>query len=683
MSIPSPTSSHPVAISLRENDVTRVAVVDDVYDTPGADNMDVDAERLVAELEGRPDLREALTKLSLDVKDTRDINNAVVATVWEHREDGGAASELAGILLGNRLLDWRQLEALRGLLEALGLEVACMGCDADPPAESFGIVFLDYYYGPINNEEAVQAARDKAAEFFDLADGSGNRRFLVLMSSTPQGEAGKEPFRKASGLLKGLFGYLPKSQLGKQEQLLVSLGTWAAGLKHRHAVQRFAEALCAAADDAAKDFSQRVMALSFEDYANIQHLSLRPDGHPLGDYMLWLYKAVMAHLLHERENVLEVQSELDRLRFSDYCPSFDAPSEELADIYGKALTIPGIGPVGPHPIASNGGQDEYLRMRGLFGRKAGSTPKDEWTDEVRLPHATACDLMYSPGAGRPFPATRSLFLLPGRAQPIGERRENTLEPCLELVRLDGRICRVYWQPKHVCAVRYGKAGRWLKKTRFERIARLSLPYVLELQQGFAADMARVGPPVAAPIQLPLDVQVYCRDVDGSPTPVGDPICSGALLVQYKVGRKLKRELRLAPACLLELGTRLGAVDELISKKEEILKESMPKLGEKEQKRAERWLSDIPAKRKKLQDMMKISQVWFPLLTEPVVCPKPGECSQVQGKPVCIYFGSVPAGDQLNLPAVLCVEAPEPPEGPPASGDAEPLAALEPEAGTES
>ena len=76
-----------------------------------------------------------------------------------------------------------------------------------------------------------------------------------------------------------------------------------------------------------------IRKLSFEDYANIQWFSLSPDGHPLGDYMLWLYKSLFAHLLHGHPRVLEEQKRLDSISFKDFIPWQQGPSLDLADVY--------------------------------------------------------------------------------------------------------------------------------------------------------------------------------------------------------------------------------------------------------------------------------------------------------------------------------------------------------------
>jgi len=153
---------------------------------------------------------------------------------------------------------------------------------------------------------------------------------------------------------------VPKEDLEDKEKLYLHLATWAMGMPTRHEIQHFVEALIAGAKSASKDFVRHVSALGFEDYANIQWLSLQVEGHPLGDYMLWLYKSLLAYLLHNHPEVLAQQKKLDSMAFDRFTPSQVAPSPQLAEIYRYALAEPGVEEVGPHPRAADGSLEPFL-----------------------------------------------------------------------------------------------------------------------------------------------------------------------------------------------------------------------------------------------------------------------------------------------------------------------------------
>jgi hypothetical protein len=106
-----------------------------------------------------------------------------------------------------------------------------------------------------------------------------------------------------------------------------------------------------------EEFIGGVKALSLDDYAYIQHLSLQKDGQPLGDYLLWLYNSYLGHLLFESHKAIQEQKKIvDGLSRNYLPPSQNMPSNQLVKMYHSAfaanLTRIGI-PVAPpiyHPV---------------------------------------------------------------------------------------------------------------------------------------------------------------------------------------------------------------------------------------------------------------------------------------------------------------------------------------------
>lgn len=75
-------------------------------------------------------------------------------------------------------------------------------------------------------------------------------------------------------------------------------------------------------------------------------------------------------------------------------------------------------------------------------------------------------------------------------------------PSTELFTWKGEKCRILWDVKKVVSIQYRHIGTWLAQGTgkcLDRVARLRLPYALELQRAFTADLMRVGMPVAPPI----------------------------------------------------------------------------------------------------------------------------------------------------------------------------------------
>ena len=156
-------------------------------------------------------------------------------------------------------------------------------------------------------EPSIQASINKAKRILKEFEDP----FIVLMSSKDEVERARDRFREEIDLIDGMFDYVNKVQLADKKDLYLRLGTSAIGLPVRHDIQRFVNALADSAKQASEEFIARIKSLSFEDYLYLYSLSLREDGHPLGDYMAGLYKSLLAHLVHDDPEVIEAQGILD------------------------------------------------------------------------------------------------------------------------------------------------------------------------------------------------------------------------------------------------------------------------------------------------------------------------------------------------------------------------------------
>lgn len=125
--------------------------------------------------------------------------------------------------------------------------------------------------------------------------------------------------------------------------------------------------------------------------------------------MLWLYRSLLSHLLHNHSRVLEQQRTLDRISIERFTSSTGRPSTDLAAVYQCVVTEPGVEPLGLHTRAGDGATDTYLSFGNLFWKDAG--------DEVYAVLTAACDLAYSPGRERRFPGDRF-----GSSSRVGSKR---------------------------------------------------------------------------------------------------------------------------------------------------------------------------------------------------------------------------------------------------------------------
>ncbi|OJW07446.1 MAG: hypothetical protein BGO49_26130 [Planctomycetales bacterium 71-10] len=538
------TIEHPIMDRLRRAGIMKAAIIDDAFDPLHRDDLEAEIADFWNAIQRDEDSVAELRAVAMAVASEdepvpaeisdEDITDAVLNDLWDRRKAfTKLAAPLAEHLFAQRLIDLAPLEELKKHLKEAGVEPIPLGSEEDLP-EPFKLVFLDWLLGPGPGTSASHLAESRARRLYEEPGlgSDADKPFIILMSSKPtEAAAAKDHFRAASGLLGGLFGFVAKDELKDRTHLFMRLTAWSLELPARHDIQRFVEALEVGLKGAEAEFTRRIRSLRFEDYANIQSLSLHAEGHPLGDYMLWLYKSLLSHLLHSQARVREQQKRLDAMSYKEYVPVEEHPSPELAEIYQCALTEPAVEEMGHHPRAGrqgeekqlNEGKEPYLQLGDLFFKEAGG-------DEVIMVANAACDLAFSPGEDRAFRPDQPVLLMRGRLQRY-EVVDNSGAVRTELIRHENRPYRILWDVGHVTSCEYGKVAAWFEERKLRRKARLALPYALEVQQAFTTRVARLGMPVRPPICRRADVEVYFKGDKGVSKRAGETIFDGAVVIR--------------------------------------------------------------------------------------------------------------------------------------------------------
>jgi len=630
-----PFAEHPVAAYLRDAGITKAAIIDDAYDPPTRSEFAHEIDDFWGVVVRTPALVEKIRELKPGVAGAMDVDDDLLRKLWERRN---TLPELRQILdeqlFPTRLASLAPLELLGANLQEVGVTPICLGSQQELP-EPIKLVFLDYRLGP-GMEPAVEAARAKARRMYDAAANDADKPFIVLMSSHPEASAAKDRFREASGLLGGLFGYTPKDQLKEKERLYLQLATWALGMPARHQIQHFVEALEVALDAASKEFRRSIRSLGFEDYANIQWLSLQAEGHPFGHYMLWLYKSFLAHLLHVHEKVVAEQRKLDALCFQEFSPSQSPPSMDLAKLYRFAITEP-VDSELTHPRAAKDDPTPLVRIGDLFFK--------EESADVLIVINPACDLAYAPKADREFPKDRPILLLHGVLQALEDVNEvKGLQT--DLFHYEGKNFRVLWDHRRVTSNAYGEVSEWLRAQRYSRKARLALPYALQVQQEFAMHLMRIGTPVRPPIYAHADVAVFCKGDGGKWLPAGERIRGAAVIIQLPAQRKDGDQFVLTVDCIGQIVDRLDTAITLLKEQKGQLN---AKLTEAKNPGADPKVHvEIKVMQGKLQgidrNLEKLRQLkelrwWLPMTRTPNPLPARGKFTEVD-KLLRIYHATL-------------------------------------------
>jgi hypothetical protein len=609
-------SAHPIADRLQRAGITKAIIVDDAYDVPTRDTCGGSVADFWAKIEQDQSLLAEVRELKPGLNDEAGIDDMLLAQLWERRD----ILHRLGPLLKKELFiaklgDLNTLKCLTDHLSQLGVESLTVGKEGVLPEDQVKLVFIDYYLGSEITEKSVETSVAIVKKLYRRPADGADRPFFVLMSSKPDVEGVKDTFREKSDLVSGLFGYIPKDDLENKERLYIHLAAWAFDMPARHEIQHFVEALESAAEKARTGFVQKVRALGFEDYANIQWLSLQAEGHPLGSYMLWLYKSLFAYLLHANEGVLAQQKKLDVMSFKQFTPYQATPSPHLAETYLCALTEPGIEDVGPHPRAGDERQEPFLQFGDLFF-------KEECLEVLMVINA-ACDLTYAPGANREFPSDLAVLLLHGTLQPCDGVASGTFRT--ELFMHEDKAYRIAWNHRHVTSKQYSEVKAWFDQQRYVRKARLALPYALQVQQEFGMKLMRIGMPIKPPLFYHADVEVYRKGEDGKGVLVGESIGHGAIIFSGRINDSQDKTLFvLTKDCVQEIVKRLDTVIE-------DCRRIMPPENEKEKAGSAKRPDERIEKLKVLKNLE-----WVEILRTPISLPKVNAKKAVRDQ-LCVYY----------------------------------------------
>ncbi len=387
----------------------------------------------------------------------------------------------------------------------LGCEVDRYGTEDELTDLTTKLIFIDYYLGP--GEDAYKIAQSIARSTYGKYKEESSKPLIILMSSKAISEETVATFRDESGLLGGTFYFIEKRDFSNKDKLHLKLGAWIMALPYSEKIQTFISEIETAIETVSKQFIKDIRKLSVDDYAYIQKLSLQDDGHPLGDYMIWLYSAYFGKLLFEAPNVHQHQAEIDEMMFDDLPPSQVKPTLQLAEMYKSALFAT-VDDAGAHPRDAKDSDVMYLHLGDLFIK--------EGTNQVWMVINAQCDLAFAPDGLRSAKPDRSIILIPGKLHPLNEKLNqfNRNIPRTELFEYKGSTYRILWNTKNVISLQHKDFKRWKDGEAYKREARLRLPFALEVQRAFASDLTRVGMPVAPPIYQSVMLQLMCVNQEG-------------------------------------------------------------------------------------------------------------------------------------------------------------------------
>ena len=344
---------HPVHKSLEKHNIRRVAVVDDAFDTvsmaslqEGEDQEFIDAvnddDTLLREFHKLVSNRDSDELLAKDA-----LTDAAVGLLWDKRAALGALGPVVARTLFRVLeLKVSQVEKLCAFLkDDLGIEtIERYRTNSEVPNDKFDLAFIDYRFGPSRQQESVDRAVRWAMHLY-----KNGKAFIILMSVEMEARVQQELFRRKSNLTRGLFEFVDKEEIKDSGKLSNRLNSFCAGFDTRHEIHQFACATESAVDEAGAALKESLHALGLEDFAYLEQISLQEDGHPLGDYMLWLFGEYFAHKLSVSQSLQPARNLVNGLKYERFLPLQRPPSVMLAKMYSSAITEPVHEGWNPHP----------------------------------------------------------------------------------------------------------------------------------------------------------------------------------------------------------------------------------------------------------------------------------------------------------------------------------------------
>lgn len=661
----------------------RAALVDDVYDSlelmelPSGERDD-----LWTLLEDNDAALTDLERIGHKLSDPGELTGMVLAAFDASRAQCPAFERVwLASMVGIRVEAGRgQVGRLKELLEKeLGLEVGTFGGSSptkDLVSGDAQLLFIDWYLGDdvvpggvagVVSERsiptAVEAAVTKVADILSMWS-DRPKPIFVLMSSHPGLREHAGEFCRHSGILRGMFYAVPKGELTDRFKLRRHMQLFAMSLPAGRRLQAFVDALDTELANVNQKFVAGIRELTLNDYAYIQSLSLQGDGQPLGDYLVWLFSAYFGQMLFA-EALREQLADLDTMTFTEALPNSEPPSGRLTELYHCALFDTSVGPVGEHPRAlreQSGATVEHptLSLGDVFGYPRGKDKGDSISDgsaskagrvneeqgsgghspDLFVVINPQCDLAFTPDhAGRPMDPDRSILLVPGYRQPVLTPITDIFAPRTELYRHNGSNYRIVWDPRRVLAVPYGQFATWQQEQGCERVARLRLPSVLEVQRTFATDLTRVGMPVMPPIYQQVTAHILRTQDRNFEVSDGLEDDEAVFLVLTRDGQKIRQQCVLT----LPLVTRLKAmIDErLMAMRDELNADDVS--GDR---------THLPNQIAAMEKVLASDSEWARLLS-PFDLPKPNGSKKFLGDKIQIVQGKK-EGDTSDGRAIAVV-----------------------------
>lgn len=574
----------------------RVAIIDDVYAGPTCEAVKNGLAEFCAEVGADDDLVKTLNhRTQYDFADANAVTDAGIVALYQCRSQLTDITEQLETLFLEYDQRRKQVTTIEENLKAHGFADSNIKTFQSVQdlfsGEPFQLVFLDLMLAKGEAE-----SQDIAKQIYERF-----KAFILLMSNSPVVNQQVEGFRRATRLLSGFFEFQAKSNLCDREKFRIQIETLPKDPEVCHAVHNFVIALeqalggpidelplTGAASPAGApaailpQFMHTLRALGLHDYALLCELTLRNEGHPLGDYMMRLLGSHLLAQLLSHQGVKNAVAALDALRFTEFLPFGDDRSPSFHRMYADATTEPITGPWKQHPwsvvrpsaangVAAAGPAAGTGETEDVVASPSGSaTVADEQAsvdseilrllgfkdDEQPLPYvqlgdlfikdeqslvfavlSASCELQFVPSQvhqDRERLRDDTVLLVPGKMRTVGAKQYSDTVTTAGLVEWNGSPYCIDWFDGKLLGLPHCSLRNLLEKQGYQHQRRYQTTRALELQQAVLSKLSRIGLEVRPPFPRDIKITLFGRKGDQSFGQLGDAATQGGLLFH---GRK--------------------------------------------------------------------------------------------------------------------------------------------------
>lgn len=488
--------------------IASIAIIDDgfipikVSDVP---EPDVTAVLGLLESENEGDLFEELKNRGLHQAIGRGEFDVVLDGLTDPQHEHGVAfAELSGIShsLGKMIDDRHSVRRIGQQMKESGdfsiFELAPRVSLED--VSECQIVFIDYY---LDSRKGDGSLAEEVAKKVHQQDERDPKQQIVLMSSRDNPRRLRKEFRMKVGLEATYFSFMSKSDLDAPWKVQAFLRWFDRAAPYAELVNDYFASTKASICSAYRVLCELLDDLELADLAYLQSQALQQDGHPLGEYLSWLFSSHLISLVFEGD-LRGHQRVLDAIEFSEPLISPTKPSLSIAELYHSALFSRNVGALGPHPRSRHGGEGRQLPLVEL-----GDVFLHSSCPKALVILSAACDLALAPNTDRVRKDSDPVLVLRGDIASVLSADSEHSVMSLTGVKRGSEILCIDWRFDSYQSIEFGKVLTFLESGGYDisNRDRLRPLYALQLQQEVARYVTRVGEPVSPPVRVQLRAKV--------------------------------------------------------------------------------------------------------------------------------------------------------------------------------